>query len=219
MCSAANRYRRFPIYSSPAALLTTAWLQLPALILAAFYGPQVAGWFALGQLVLGAPVALLGDSVGQVYLAEATRLAREPPGALYRLFVSTAVRLFLLGAIPVILIALGGPDLFKFVFGPSWGETGLYVQLLAPMFVLRFVVAPISQTLSVVLERQDLLLVLSMVRIAVNIGTLLVAGWLHVAPPIAVALYSASMVLIYVGHFLLIVHALRKHANGGMQSR
>ena len=133
--------------------------------------------------------------------------ARESPKALYRLFVSTAVRLFILAVAPVVLIALGGPELFKFVFGPSWEEAGLYVQLLAPIFILRFVVAPISSTLFV-LERQGLALAVTIARFVVTIGTLLVAGLLNVAPPTAVALYSASMALAYVGLFMIMLYAL-----------
>lgn len=212
---AANRYRRFPIYYMPAALLTTAWLQIPALVIAAFYEPKIAGLFALGQLVLGAPMTLLGNSVGQVYLGEAAELARQGLKALYKFFVSTSIRLFFLGAIPIGLIGLGGPNLFGFVFGPEWPEAGLYVQILAPSFLLRFTVSPMSQTLSVHLERQDLFFVVSIVRIVVNIGTLLVACWLGANPPAALGFYSGSVALIYLCHFALIFYAFRKCIRNG----
>ena len=218
MWRAAKRYYRFPIYYAPAALATTAWLQLPALVLAAFYGPEVAGWYVLGTLVLGVPVSLLGDAVGQVYLGEAAKLLRERPEALHRFFVSTSIRLFALGVVPIGLIGLSGPDLFEFVFGPSWLEAGLFVQVLAPLYILRFTVAPVSQTLSVLLERQDLFFIVSVVRIVLNIGLLLAACWLGAAPAVALAVYSGSMVAMYLGFILLILFEFQRRAVKSVQS-
>jgi O-antigen/teichoic acid export membrane protein len=213
----AGRYRRFALFTTPAALLTTAWLQFPALIFAVFYGPEVAGWFALGQLALGAPVQLLADSVGQVYLGEAAKLARTAPIDLYRLFLGTAGRLFGLGLLPLTFVAIGGPELFTFVFGPSWAETGLYVQVLSVMFLLRFTVVPISNTLSL-LERQDLALALSVVRFIVNIGILFIAGWSGISPTSAVLVYSISMGVVYIGHFFLMIYAIRAKYRIEMQT-
>lgn len=63
----AVRYRKFPLFSSGSGLLNSAGLQLPSFLLAEFYSPQVAGWFSLGQRVIGTPMALVGQAVAQVY--------------------------------------------------------------------------------------------------------------------------------------------------------
>ena len=81
------------------------------------------------------------------------------------------------------------------------------------MFLLRFTVAPISMTLTV-LERQDLGFFFSMVRFVVTIGGLLIASWLSVAPQIVVLIYSVSMGIVELGQFALMVYALRKHGEG-----
>jgi O-antigen/teichoic acid export membrane protein len=213
----ARRYSRFAYFSMPSGLLTSAWLYLPPLILAVFYGPEVAGWFAVGQLALGSPVQLLADSVGQVYLAEAAKLARTAPIDMYRLYIRTASRLFALGILPVTLVAIGGPELFRFVFGPSWGETGLYVQVLSIMFLLRLTVVPVANTFGI-LERQDLALAFSVVRFIVNIGVLLGASWYGISPIIAILFYSISMALTYICHFLLMAYAIRTKFKDEMQS-
>jgi O-antigen/teichoic acid export membrane protein len=187
------------------------------LILAVFYGPEVAGWFALGRLALGAPVQLLADSVGQVYFGEAAKLARTAPIDLYRLFLRTTSRLFGLGILPVTLVAVGGPELFKFVFGPSWAEAGLYVRVLSIMFLLRLAVVPVGGTLTV-LERQDLTLAFSAVRFIVNIGVLLIAGWYNIPPVSTILLYSISMALMYICGFLLMAYAIRNKYSIEMQS-
>lgn len=206
---AARQYRRFPMFLSGSALLNSAGLQLPALLLAAFYGPQVAGWFALGQRVIGVPIELVGVAVSQAYLGEAPALARDNPRALYRLFIRTVLWMSLIISLPIGLVALFGPELFAFIFGQEWSEAGLYVQLLGVTFAVRFAVAPLAQTFNV-LGRQDLTLALNIGRFVLVAGSLLLAaGWYQLSPAITVALYSASMFLVYTSMLTLMLYALR----------
>lgn len=206
---AASRYRRFPLLSSGSGLLNSAGLQLPVLLFAAFYSPQVAGWFALGQRAIGTPMAMVGQAVAQVYLGEASRLAQENPQALHGLFLRTARKLLLVGGIPIAIFALSGPWLFTFVFGESWYEAGTYVQLLTVMFVMQFVIVPLSPTLNV-LERQDLQLVWDAGRLVLVVGGLVLAHALGWSVSRAVLVYGVAMLVAYGGLFILCVTTIRK---------
>ena len=202
MRSVARRYWRFPLLSGSSALLNSAGLQLPALLIAAFYGTQVAGWFALGQRIIGIPMALIGISVSQVYFSEAARLLRDNPEELRQFFFKTTRRLLAIGILPIGLIAIGGPWLFNLVFGKAWLEAGKYVQILALMFLCQFVVVPISQTLNV-LERQDLQLAWDVGRLLLVIGSLQVSTILELPARTALILYSIAMLFSYCCLFLL----------------
>lgn len=198
----ASRYRKFPLISSGSALLNSAGLQLPALLLAAFYGAQVAGWFAVGQRVLGAPFALVRQAVAQVYLGEAAKLAHQNPPELARQFKKTAQRLFVVGAPPLALIALLGPLLFEIVFGTGWRESGLYLQLLAPMVLMGFVASPLSQTLNL-LERQDLQFGWDTARLLLVVGGLWLCSRLGGSARTALLVYSIAMVIAYAALLIL----------------
>lgn len=192
----AKRYRRFPLFSSGSAFLNTAGLQLPALLLAALYGPQIAGWFALSERVVKLPLAFIGQSVAQVYLAEAANLALSDRGALQRLFRKTARQLLLVGIIPLGLVALIAPWLFRIVFGEEWATAGNYVQVLALMYLFRFVMMPLSQTLNV-LERQDLQLVWDAVRVSLVCVVFFLAYFLGWSALNAILMYGIAMSLSY----------------------
>jgi O-antigen/teichoic acid export membrane protein len=202
LSKAAFRYRRFPLISSGGSLLNTMGLNLPPLLLAVLYGPQVAGWFALGQRVLGVPMALVGQAVAKVYLGEISRLKREDPTALRPLFRQTALRLFLLGAPLIVILVLGGPWIFAWVFGEGWRQSGVYLQILGAMFLAQFVVVPLSQTLNV-LERQDLQLAWDAGRLVLTVGVLVAASFLQFSDVQAVGLYGVAMLLAYVALFAL----------------
>ncbi|MGB9872487.1 MAG: lipopolysaccharide biosynthesis protein, partial [Anaerolineae bacterium] len=194
---AGARYRRFPLFSSWADLLDSMGLQVPQLLFAAFYGAEVAGWFALGQRVIAAPLNIVVDSVAQVYFGEAARLPRDDPKAMKRLFLKLTGRLALVGGLPVALICSLAPWFFAFVFGPGWETAGRYVQILGVMFAVRFATVPLSHTLNV-LERQDLYFIWDGTRLALVVGALLTGRALNFSHITAVGVYSLSMVIAYV---------------------
>jgi O-antigen/teichoic acid export membrane protein len=203
----ARRYQRYPLLSSFSGLINSVGLQLPAILLASFYGLQVAGWFTLGQRVIGAPMALVGQAVSQVYLGEAAQLARQNPSSLRSLFLKAASRLLLLGLAPLGLLALSGPWLFAQIFGAGWRDAGIYIQVLSLMFLVQFVVVPLSQTLNI-LERQDWQLGWDIGRLLTVTGTLLIARMLGWLPSWAIAAYSMAMLISYIALFGLSLRAL-----------
>ncbi|QAA76349.1 MAG: lipopolysaccharide biosynthesis protein [Candidatus Bipolaricaulis sibiricus] len=216
MRRAGARYRRFPLLSSWGGLLDALGLHVPQVLFAAFYGAEVAGWFALGQRVIAAPLNLVGDSVAQVYFGEAARLPRDDTKAMRRLFLKLTGRLALTGGLPVAVICALAPWLFTIFFGPEWETAGRYVQILGLMFAVRFAIVPLAHTLNI-LERQDLYLFWDGTRAALVVGSLLmgkVVGFSHIA---AVGTYSLAMLIAYIILWGLAWHALKVKSRGGGQ--
>jgi O-antigen/teichoic acid export membrane protein len=205
---AGARYKRFPLFSSWAGLLDALGLQLPQILFAAFYGAEVAGWFALGQRVIAAPLNIVVDSVGQVYFGEAARLPRDNPKTMRSLFLKLTGRLALTGGLPVAVICALAPWFFTIVFGPGWETAGRYVQILGLMFAVRFAIVPLSHTLNV-LERQDLYLIWDGTRLVLVVGALLVGRLLAFSHIAAIGVYSLSMLSAYLLLWGLAWHALK----------
>lgn len=203
----ARRYRRFPIFSSPSALLNALGLQIPLLSLVAFYGAAAGGRYALADRACSIPLALVAGAVGQVYLAEAARNARGQPAAVRGLFLRTTRSLALIAIGPAALLALLAPLLAGPVFGPTWSETGLFVAILAPMYFVAFVTAATGDTLYV-LERLDLQLVREVVRLAFLGGAVPLAAVLGLSAIGAIALLSAAGFLTYILYGLISWYAI-----------
>jgi len=200
---AAARYRRFPLISSWSALLNQGGLQAAPLLFAAFFGAQVAGWFGLAQRVAGIPLTLIGRSVSQVYLGEASRLKNEDPDAMLRLFLRTASKLFLYVGVPLLVVGVASPWVFGFIFGDKWRTSGWYIVALLPMFLGQMVVTPLSQTLNI-LERQDLQLLWDVARVVVVVSTIWIAyDIFHLVSLPTLALYGGAMFTMYVILFLM----------------
>jgi O-antigen/teichoic acid export membrane protein len=202
IAAAARRYRRFPLLSSPSALLNTLGLQLPLLTMVAFYGAQAGGHFALADRVCSIPLTLVAGAVGQVYLGEAARNAHEEPQAIHGLFLRTTRTLARTAAGPAILLAILAPLFAGLVFGAVWAETGLFVTILAPMYFVAFVFTATGNTLYV-LERLDLQLVREALRVGLLGGAVPLASALGLDQIGAVALLSAAGCLTYLLYGLI----------------
>jgi O-antigen/teichoic acid export membrane protein len=192
----AHRYRSFALLASPAALLDTAGTHLPLLLLGAFYGPQVVGWIALGQRILGLPGELVGSAVAQVYQAEAAWALRSRPEQLDPLFFRTLKGMFWYGLFTVGILSVVAPSLLSWLFGSRWAEAGHYLQLLSVSFLLGMSALPIGGTLDT-LERQDLHLARELIRVTVISSAVVLAGALHQPPTTAVLLLSAAGSSVY----------------------
>ncbi len=216
--SAATRYRRFPILSAPSAFLNNFGLEAPVLLIVALFGAGTGGRFALAQRVVALPVGLLAAAVAQVFFAEAARLARDRPTELRTLFWRTSRTLALTAIVPFVVGGLASPLLFGFFFGEDWGEAGIYVAILAPMYFLQFVATPTGGTLDV-LERQDLNLIREIGRIFIVGGAILAAAALHLSPIGAVAAVSTSGCITYALYGLFSWRAIVAHHPGGVAAR
>ena len=215
MSRAVASYRRFPLLLAPAGLLNALGLQLPVILMSAFYGAEVAGWFGLTQRILALPVTLIGVAVAQVYLGELSQHVRDSRGSPLQLFDSTSKRLGLVGVVGAVLLVALAPPTFGLIFGDTWSPSGDYAQALAFGLAAQLVASPLSQTL-IVLGRTGtqltwdaarLLAVLSAIAItAMSGGGAVAAMW---------ALGLAQLASYSVG-WALSRHAIGAHQpNGG----
>jgi O-antigen/teichoic acid export membrane protein len=179
-------------------------------LLAILYGPAVAGWFGLGQRVMGLPAKLLAQAASQVFLGEAPNLGSD--AAVRRLFLRSAAGFALLGLVGMAPVLVLGPSLFALVFGEPWREAGTMAALLVPQHLARFIVVPISQTLNIY-GRQDLHLTAAAVNASALALAFGLARPLGLGPVAAVAAYSAGSTAAYL---LYLWFAWRVARRGGL---
>ena len=205
--AAARRYKDFPMYQTSASLLNSAGLQVPPLLFAAYYGVEVAGWFYLTQKVLAKPISLVGASVSKAFLGEAARLAKEPR-KLQKLFRDMNRRLFLLGIVPSILLAFAGQWIFTFVFGAKWVQSGVYVQVMA--FVFLFKLTTDSVINFSIIERQGFSFSWALMRLSFVVIGILSAAWFGLSDFWAVVCFAVAMIVSYIIKYILWDYVVRQ---------
>jgi O-antigen/teichoic acid export membrane protein len=209
MTRAAARFGNLPTLATGAALLDNGGRLAPALLVAALYGIEVAGWFALAHKILQMPV-FLSAAVARVYLGEAPRRARAGGEGMYGLFKATTWRLLAFGMLSLGLVVVAGPQLFAVVFGSVWTEAGRFAQFLAFMTLGQLVAAPVAQTLTV-LERQDVQLAWDGLRLGALLLVFLAAYQLSWLPLLTIGVLSAGTAICHILLFVRTRQVLLAH--------
>jgi O-antigen/teichoic acid export membrane protein len=197
----ARRNYRFPLFGLPSSLCIVAALNLPPLLVAAVYGSKVAGLFILGQRMIGIPMRLLGQAIGQTYLGAAAQNSD-----LASLFRRTVRKLMIVGAPVFLAIGLTAPAAFGWVFGREWAEAGVFIVFLVPMFLMQFIVSPVSQTVHL-LGRQHLEFIGSATRLLAVLAVFGAAYHFDWSARVAILGYSLVMAATY-GMFLIFYRSI-----------
>lgn len=129
-----REYIRFPIYTMPAAALQAAIVTSPPIVLTYFYGSATAGYWAVAQY-FAAGVAVANIALGPVFYNQSSRLVREDPQRLRRLFWRVFTVIVSFGTACVVVLLFAAPDLVAFLFGEKWRHAGVFLQIFAPALV------------------------------------------------------------------------------------
>jgi len=191
---------------------------LPAIMLSAYYGAHVTGLFGLAMRMVGLPSSLVLGAVSQVYLGEASRVARDDPGALPGLFDSVTAKLIPFSLL-VLLFGCLSPFAFGIVFGPEWKRAGVFAAVLSLHAAAQLVVSPISN-IAILRERQDLQMIADVIRCVAVFLSFAVPYRLGYSATVAIACYAVTMLLVYAGSFIMyrrIAHSVKSPHLSGSQ--
>ena len=190
-----RRYRKFPFLGSPASLLNVLSLQAPYVIIPAIFTSAIAGMYFLVFRVLMLPIALIGESMMEVFRNRAIEDLKER-GTCRPVFIKTFLSLVIIGLPPALLLMLFGREIFAFVFGEDWREAGRYAAILAPMALFRLSCAPLGGVLFIREKLHLILLLQSFFFVMVALS--LVVGWMQQDPVLLVSFLSVSGCLFYL---------------------
>lgn len=149
---AAKKYRKFPYFTFPATLANLLSTEFTNVLISTVFNVSTLGFYSLSYRVLGMPSSIIGGSVGQVFMQEASN-ERIRTGKADVIFKSVMRKLLYLG-VPVFgILFIFSEDLIAFIFGETWRIAGVYSQIMIPLLFMRFIAAPISTSL-IVFEQQ-----------------------------------------------------------------
>lgn len=208
----ARRYRRFPLFSAPAALLNTLSRSIPAFLLAPLYGLAAVGLFGQAYGMLALPVGLIAGAVAQVFFVRASEAHRD--GVLAPLATRVTRRLIAVTLFPMAAAALAGPELFALVFGEPWREAGVFARLLSPWLLTATVAMPLTRIFDVTEhQRSDFgfSVLLFGVQVVALVSVYLAGGGVRLAIA-GISVAGTLSRLAQIGWMLRVAEASRRNA-------
>lgn len=169
----AIRYRRFPAYTAPAAMISALGTRLPILVLAIYFSLETVGEYGRAVNLLFVPLSFVGVAIGQVFFVRAVQAHRHH--RLYDISATIHERMVMLAILPAAVMMVGGPGIFAFLLGEDWRASGEMIRYLAPWIFLTSVSSPLTRLFDV-MERQRLELILNLIIFGVLAAALIIGG-------------------------------------------
>ena len=193
----ARKYKKFPQYDIMATFANVSSHQITNVLFNTLLSSTVAGYYYFTQRIMGIPISFLSAAVSDVFREQASRDYQKYGNAKV-IYLSTFKKLFFLSLIPSVLIYFFAVDVFTFVFGENWRISGVYAQILVPMFFLRFISSPLTFMLYIG-EKQNLNLIVNLLFLSLTILSFYVSN----SPLQTVKLLSLSGVIVYFIYLFL----------------
>lgn len=204
--NAVIKYRRFITMSVPESLANVAGQQVPILLIASMAVGADAGYLTVGLQVFAIPMILLGQSVHQVFIADAPKRCSSGAFLAYiQRFLGglTVVGVFVFGVIYYVVSRYSVS-----IFGPSWDELSAFAVWLVPWHILQLMTSPISGALHVTLKLA-LALNLQISGLVLRLGSVLLA--LYYESAFVVEIFCISSAVYYILYlFAIIIVASRE---------
>ncbi len=206
---AANRYIKFPMYSCPGEFVYAAGNLLPALFIGNLFGKEVLGYYALANSMINLPIGLIGNSVAQVFYAEAANIGKGDPVRIKKLAINLMKKMAIIGLLPLFVLLLFGPFLFFAVFGNNWLESGVYARIICFIAFGTLIITPVGRILEI-FEQQRQGLFLNLLRLILVLIVFFAAKILCLSSHITIGMYSAFIVFFYLIAVVYIIKMLNK---------
>jgi O-antigen/teichoic acid export membrane protein len=197
----AHRYRQFPLFNVPSGLLEKLSGNLPALILIPFFGATVVGLFSMSQRMISVPGSVVARAFGDVFRQSATEQYIQNKECKH-LFLQTLKKLTILSVPAFTVLFFIVEPLFVIAFGEEWREAGTYARILMPMFLLQFIVSPLSN-MFLVAEQQKKDFFLQICLFLAILSALYGGYYVFKSPTATLMLYSGVYTLKYMVELIL----------------
>ena len=139
-----RRWSQFPGWILVPALLNAITVGAVAPLVTLFYGKGFTGQFGFSQMLLAAPVALMGQAVASVFYVRFAAMQRESQDT-SRAMVRLAGVLLGIGLAIFVPITLLCREVFALIWQDGrWEVSGLITGILAPYLMVNFVSSPLS---------------------------------------------------------------------------
>ena len=145
----------------------------PTVFLSIFFPLEIVGLYALTYRVVTAPSLVVGQAVAQVFYGSVARYQDvQRQGATIERTASAMLGL----SVPFAgLLMAYGPEVFAFLFGEPWRESGVMARYLSPWILLGLVSSPLARY-ALVLGRQRQAMLISAVEAALRVVMIVVLG-------------------------------------------
>ena len=203
-------FKSFAVNLTPAAFCNHAAQQAPLIGFGAAFGLAEAGVYALTIRVIGAPLAIIGQAVSQVFAAEFREFNAKGLGNVKRSVRGIMIQMLFIGFLVIGFATFVLIYWSEKLFGAEWKSVGTVTLYLTPMLITAFLTGPVAPTLAYI-HRQGWQLIWDSLRFTLFAGYFLSLKYRGITFYLAIWEYSCLSAIMYFLHIYMIEAACREN--------
>ncbi len=211
----AKNYIDYPKVTILPSLLDVFSVQALIFFVGKYYSEETLGYLGLTNMILIAPLALIGISFRDVFYQKIAVFYNE--GAYQKgkkLFLGSAAFLFVIGGIVALILLFFGEPIFSFVYGDKWLSSGKFAAILGIAFWAKLCASPLSSIFNAT-HQLKLLSIWQTIYFFTTVTTLYFAiVYFKSSIEQTLIIYTIHEVLLYTLYFFMQKQVLKKFKLG-----
>lgn len=184
------KHKKIPLYNTSINFVSNLSNELPVYLLAFLFGPLYAGVYGMANRIMGTPLDIVGQSIGNVFFQTAVdKYHTKKLNEFYVLSIKKIIRIGLIISFSILIIT----PFIDVILGKEWNNSKLYIIILLPAFLVNFINQPLT-SLPTILKKQDIYLVYQIVFIVLK-GISLFLGYILKNVYISLIFYSITCIV------------------------
>lgn len=190
------------IFSSPAVFANRFSYSSITMFVGMLFNASTLGYYSISYKALGLPLTVFSNNVSKVFFKEASNEFNQTRKFI-KAFAKTSIALTGI-AVPLgVVIYFISPPAITLILGESWAQSAVYIQILVPMFCIRFVCNAVAYGLQIS-NRQNLELVFQLIFVAMSIASFVIAQMQHLCAEEYLFLISITFSISYLLYFTVV---------------
>lgn len=199
------KHKKIPFYNTSINFVSNLSNELPIYLLTFFFGPLYAGIYGMANRIMGTPLDIVGQSIGNVFLQSAVdNYHSKKLKEFYNLQIKKIIKVGLFISFSVLMVT----PFIDLLLGKEWNNSKLYILILLPAFFVNFINQPLT-SLPTILKKQDIYLIFQIGFIFIK-GVSIYIGYLLKNIYLSLILFSVSCILYRIIIFRWFKYEIKK---------
>tara|TARA_B100000989_G_scaffold298277_1_gene286855 strand:- start:3126 stop:4391 length:1266 start_codon:yes stop_codon:yes gene_type:complete len=204
-----KKYSDFPKFYLPSTISNRISYNLPNITFSKLFTTEINGLYSLSYRLIASPMGIIMSSIGQIFYKEASLIYSSNKKNLYPFLKSFYKNIFIIGIIPFTILFFIAPDLFAFLLGKEWLQSGKFIQILIPWLFLVFLNSPLTSVL-IILKKQKQLFIYEFLSMFSRVFIVIFSAFYYDDPIYTVGAYSS---IGFLCSFCLFVYIIKSTKN------
>jgi len=203
-----KRHENFPKYQSLSTLINSFAQNIPLLMFTSLFSPAISGFYSLTYRAMQTPMLLVSSSTRAVFYQKASRMYSNGED-IYPLYLKTTLGLLKLFILPLFIILFFGEDIFRFVFGNKWAESGLIAQIAIFWFLFSFISPPTTVMFNIY-SLQQIRLIIQMITLVFRVLAIYLGYYIYDSYIVSLVLFVIVGIIHNGGVMIYIYKKVKK---------